>query len=221
MVSAGKLTALQVRVLGTLAGLTPRWTLSGGGALAGVHTQHRTTRDLDLFYQGRRALERAPEDAKARLEAVGFGVAVQQRAEAFCRFEVRDSGETTLVDLVADPVPLAEPPVEVDLGGARIWIDTAHQIFVNKLCALLSRSELRDLEDVQALVGTGLDLGRALADAPAQDGGFSPLTFAWVLRQLPIAAMATALGKAEDSVRELERYRDELVEQVLAQAVPD
>jgi hypothetical protein len=219
--SAGKLTALQVRILGTLAGLTPRWTLSGGGALAGVHTQHRTTRDLDLFYQARRALERAPEDAKARLEAVGLGVAVQQRAEAFCRFEVRDAGETTLVDLVADPVPLAEPPVEVDLGGARIWIDTAHQILVNKLCALLSRSELRDLEDVQALVGTGLDLRRALADAPAQDGGFSPLTFAWVLRQLPIAAMATALGRTEDSVRALERYRDELVEQVLAQAVPE
>jgi Nucleotidyl transferase AbiEii toxin, Type IV TA system len=219
--SAGKLTALQVRILGTLAGLTPRWTLSGGGALAGVYTQHRTTRDLDLFYQARRALEHAPEDAKARLEAVGLAVAVQQRAEAFCRFEVRDAGEMTLVDLVADPVPLAEPPVEVDLGGARIWVDTPHQILVNKLCALLSRSELRDLEDVQALVGTGLDLQRALADAPAQDGGFSPLTFAWVLRQLPIAAMAAALGSTEDSVRALERYRDELVEHVLAQAVPE
>jgi Nucleotidyl transferase AbiEii toxin, Type IV TA system len=99
----------------------------------------------------------------------------------------------TLVDLVADPVPLAEPPVEVDLGGARIWVDTPYQILVNKLCALLSRSELRDIEDVQALVGTGLDLRRALTDAPAQDGGFSPLTFAWVLRQLPIEAMATAM----------------------------
>jgi hypothetical protein len=121
--SAGKLTALQVRILGTLAGLTPRWTLSGGGALAGVYTQHRTTRDLDLFYQARRALEHAPEDTKARLEAVGLGVAVQQRAEAFCRLEVRDAGEMTLVDLVAAPVPLAEPPVEVDLGGARIWAE--------------------------------------------------------------------------------------------------
>ena len=109
MASAGKLTALQVRILGTLAGLMPRWTLSGGGALAGVHTQHRTTRDLGLFYQARRALEHSPEDAKARLEAVGLGVAVQQRAEAFCRLEVRDAEEMTLVDLVADPVPLAEP----------------------------------------------------------------------------------------------------------------
>jgi hypothetical protein len=114
-----------------------------------------------------------------------------------------------------------ERRVEVDLGGARIWVDTPHQILVNKLCALLSRSELRDLEDVQALVGSGLDLQRALADAPSQDGGFSPLTFAWVLRQLPIAAMATALGGTEASVPALERYRDDLVEQVLAQAVPE
>jgi hypothetical protein len=29
------------------------------------------------------------------------------------------------------------------------------------------------------------------------------------------------LGKTEDSVRALERYRDDLVEQVLAQAVPE
>ena len=66
MASVGKLPAMQVRILGTLAGLTPRWTLSGGGALAGVYTQHRTTRDLDLFCQARRALERAPEEGPMR-----------------------------------------------------------------------------------------------------------------------------------------------------------
>ena len=42
-----------------------------------------------------------------------------------------------------------------------------------------------------------------------------------LLRQLPIAAMAAALGRTGDSARALERYRDELVEQVLAQAVPE
>ena len=94
------------------------------------------------------------------------------------------------------------------------------QILVNKLCALLSRSELRDLEDVMMLVGMGLDLQRALGDAPRQDGGFSPLTFAWVLRELPIIAMARANGLSEESTRALERYRDELVERVLAATVP-
>lgn len=48
----GKLTDLQARVLATLAPVEPRWTLSGGAALAGFHLQHRTTRDLDLFWHG-------------------------------------------------------------------------------------------------------------------------------------------------------------------------
>jgi hypothetical protein len=34
-------------VLAVLAPITPRWTLTGGGALAGFHLGHRTTRDLD------------------------------------------------------------------------------------------------------------------------------------------------------------------------------
>jgi hypothetical protein len=33
--------------------------------------------------------------------------------------------------------------------------------------------------------------------------------------------MATAMGRTEDSVRTLERYRDDLIEQVLVQAVPE
>jgi hypothetical protein len=36
-----------------LAGITPPWTLTGGGALAGVHLGHRETRDLDLFRRNR------------------------------------------------------------------------------------------------------------------------------------------------------------------------
>jgi hypothetical protein len=219
--AAGRLSPLQVRILRLLAGLVPRWTLSGGGALAGVHTKHRDTRDLDLFWQARRVLDDAPESAKACLESSGLDVTVLQRVEAFCRLEVRAIDEMTIVDLVADPAPLAEPPVEADVDGAIILVDTPHQILVNKLCALLSRSELRDLEDVRALLDTGLDLGRALGDAPAQDGAFSVLTFAWVLRGLPIAALGKALERPDDMIAELERYRDDLVERILAMAVPE
>jgi hypothetical protein len=35
------------------AGIDPHWTLTGGGALAGVHLGHRETRDLDLFWRSR------------------------------------------------------------------------------------------------------------------------------------------------------------------------
>jgi hypothetical protein len=84
------------------------------------------------------------------------------------------------------------------------------EILVTKLCALLSHSELRDLEDV-----------RALADAPRKEAGFSPVTLAWVLEQLPVAAMGRALGRAADEVRGLEAFRQKLVGEILASAKPD
>jgi len=217
---AGRLTALQVAVLRALADFRPRWTLSGGGALVGVHTKHRTTRDLDLFWQAQGVLGAVPEAVRARLESARLEVAVVQRAEAFCRLDVRLANEAVILDLVADPVPLAESPIEVDIEGAVIQVDTPHQLLVNKLCALLSRSELRDVEDVRALLARGGDLQRALSDAPKQDGGFSPLTFAYSVRQLPLEKLARALAWTDEETTSLSRFRDELVDRVLAASLP-
>lgn len=33
------------------SGLQPAWTLTGGAALAGFHTKHRETHNLDLLFQ--------------------------------------------------------------------------------------------------------------------------------------------------------------------------
>jgi hypothetical protein len=119
---------------------------------------------------------------------------------------------------VLERTPIAEAPTSVVLGDTEILVETRHQILVNKLCALLSRSELTDLVDVRALVEDGGDLTRALADAPNQDGGFSPLTFSWALNSLAIARLAKASGWTDPQIAALEQFRDELVERVLADA---
>jgi len=80
--SVGLLTELQVRVLRTLTTVTPAWTLTGGAALAGFYTAHRTTRDLDLFWQGLDALGSLPSKVEDTLRAAGFAVDVLQAAPA-------------------------------------------------------------------------------------------------------------------------------------------
>lgn len=218
--TGGRLTALQRRVLAVLARLEPPLTLSGGAALAAVHTGHRTTRDLDLFLQRERELGELPRNAQRLLEASGFSVTRLERSEGFCRLAVSDGAESVRVDLVADPVALAEAPIIVTLEGTRIQVDTAHQILVNKLCALLSRSEPRDLWDIQVLLEAGGDLRRALADASDQDSGFSPLTVSWSLEQLPLQRLALALGWPEDLIVRLDSFRHEIVQRILAAALP-
>jgi hypothetical protein len=53
------LNSLQDRVLGVVAAVGG-WTLTGGGALAGVYLGHRTTEDLDLFLYDARSFDREP-----------------------------------------------------------------------------------------------------------------------------------------------------------------
>lgn len=71
---------------------------------------------------------------------------------------------------------------------------------MNKLTALLSRWAVRDLVDVRALVASGEDLDRALRDAPAKDGGFSPQTLAWVLDTLPTNELDPTLRSLRDEL---------------------
>lgn len=217
----GRLTPLQVYVLKLLAPIRPSWTLTGGAALVGWHTHHRTTRDLDLFWSGEHVLGGLPQEVDALLRAAGLTTEVLQRGASFERLRVAQGEAVILVDLVADPSPLAEAPAFVSVDGVEVRVDTAHQLLVNKLCALLSRSELRDLTDLRALLAAGGNLDRALADAPRKDSGFSPLTLAWVLRSLPIRVLAGRLDIPGGEVEALESFRDTFVGRLATAATPE
>lgn len=204
------LTPLQDSLLAVLAGMEPPWTLTGGAALAGFHTGHRGTRDLDLFWHGEARLEDQPAQVEARLRAAGLELARLQTTPSFVRLSARSQGgggEVVIVDLVADPVPVVEGPTELLPG---VWVDTPHEILVNKLTALLSRSEVRDLEDVRVLLERGGELERALRDAPCKDGGFSALTLGWLLSELSLEP-AAELGFDRER---LERFRADLVHRI-------
>jgi hypothetical protein len=219
-VTVGRLSALQGRLLALLAGIEPPWTLGGGAALAAVHTLHRQTRDLDLFWNGRRKLEGLAETVKGQLTAAGLEVEVLQTEPAFARLRVSEQEETVVLDLIAEPSPSVEPPGQVDVGGVTIYVATSHELLVEKMCALLGRLELRDLIDVKVLLESGGDLGRALSDAPRKDAGFSPLAVAWVLRELAIDSVAQTSGVDPGKAHDLTVFRDRLVEQIMRLAGP-
>lgn len=199
-----RLSALQERVLDLLAGLEPPWTLFGAGALIGFHLGHRTSRDLDLAFRPLVVLGDLPREVEARLRIAGLEVEHVQRALSFARLRVSDPSETIEVDLVADPTPSVEPPLEPRPGYR---VETARSLLAQKLCALVSRTELRDLEDIGALFDAGADLVRGFEDAATIDGGFSPPTLAWLLQSFPIER---ADEEGRDAQR-LEKIRQQLL----------
>jgi hypothetical protein len=219
-VPQGSLTLLQSRILIALAGFEPPWTLTGGGALAGFHTAHRTTRDLDLLWRGQTTVSTFLPDVRRRLDSSGLEARSVQAGSSFIRLSVHDGRDSTVVDLVADPVANITEPVVANVSGHEIGIDSRHEILVNKLVALLGRSELRDLQDVEVLLQTGGDLALAVQDAPRKDGGFSPMTLAWLLRSFSIESLAASAGWDQARILALMEFRDALVLRLIEIARP-
>ena len=212
--SPSRLKPLQRAVLAAFFEREGRFFLTGGGALAGFHLGHRETNDLDFF-----TTDDALEDGEAALgdaaAALGASLERVRTAPDFRRRVVRRAGESVVVDLVRDRVPQVRPEKPI-LDGVRV--DPPEEIFANKLCTLLSRSEPRDLVDVRALEGLGLDLDAALAGASLKDGGLTPGQLAWVLSEITIGDDARVPGNV--GVPELRAYLADLIARLSKRAFP-
>lgn len=75
-----------------------------------------------------------------------------------------------MIDLVRERVA-QRVPEKLVMNGIRV--DPAEEILANKLCALLSRSEIRDLVDVRAFELAGYLVEDALAAAALKDAGLT------------------------------------------------
>ncbi len=209
-----RLTALQRDLLAAFFARDSDFYLTGGAALAGFHLGHRTTEDLDLFTPlehldtGVLALQEATASLGASIE----GVRVRP---AFRRYLVRRGNESVIVDLVHEPV--AQGQLEKPLHG-RIRVDPPAEILANKLCTLLSRSEIRDLVDVMELERSGCDLAQAMRLAHRKDSGFTPAQLGFVLSEIRIGDDARIPGRC--SAADVRAYLADLVERLARMAMP-
>lgn len=180
---ASKLTALQQDVLAAFFARERGFFLTGGGALAGFHLGHRTTDDLDLFTIDDAAFERGRFVLDDIAQSMGARLEIRQQAPRFLRVVLARGDEALVIDLVRDQV-LQLHPDKLESHG--IAIDSADEILVNKLTALVGRAEERDLVDVLFLERAGYRVEDALPDALAKDGGCTPATLAWLLSEVSI-----------------------------------
>lgn len=208
------LNKLQTDFLREFFGHESRFFLTGGAALVGFYFGHRETYDLDLF-----TLENEIESGVAIANEVAkrLGAAVEaiQTAPDFRRLLVTTGTESIVVDLVREYVFQVDRDKKT-INGIRV--DSAEEIFANKLCALLSRSEIRDLIDVRELEKSGLSFESALSAAEQKDTGLTPAQLAWVLNQVELGNGKDLPGNVSDS--DLKNYLDELIVRLQRLAMP-
>ncbi len=212
---ASTLSALQRDVLRAFFERERGFYLTGGGALAGYHLGHRTTDDLDLFTPDPDAFERGRFVLESVAGAVGAGLEVRQDTPLFKRFVLTRPDAGLVVDLVCDrgPQVVGDKP---EHDGVRV--DPPEEILANKLTAIVSRAEERDLVDLLHLERAGLRIEEALDAALAKDGGCTPANLAWVLSEITIPDATPLPGGV--SVDELRTFVGELIRRLRRAALP-
>lgn len=208
-----RLTPLQRELLEGFFAREQRFFLTGGAALAAFYLGHRDTDDLDFFAFPGPALDEAQRAIVEAAAAVGASVVPATVSGDFRRLRVVRAEEHCLVDLVIDRAPAVD--VQKNRFGA-ITVDTPREILANKICALISRSAIRDLVDLKALLEAGHDLRTAFLDAGKKDAGADPGTLAYVLEQVLIGERALIPGGV--SAIELEAFRKSLIQRLRAEA---
>jgi predicted nucleotidyltransferase component of viral defense system len=212
--ATNQLSALQEDFLRAFFQRENRFFLTGGAALVGFYLGHRQTHDLDLFTledamtEGMSAVAEVARELGGTLEAI-------QTSPDFRRVLLRRGTEAIVIDLVHEYVAQAVPEKPV-INGIRV--DAPQEILANKLCALLSRSEIRDLVDVRALELAGYRMEDALDAAAAKDTGLTPAQLGWVLSQIEFGDDLIPPGGV--STKELRRYLSELIARLARQAFP-
>jgi len=173
----GKLYPLQDQVLAAFSTTETEFYLTGGTAASRAYLRHRFSDDLDLFVND--------DDRFAlwtdRLVAVvadrpGWSVSVSLRDPRFVRFLVAAPEVDLKVELVNDVRSrVGQVSVHPVLGR----LDTAENIFANKLTALADREEPKDLADVWGFcTRMGLSLATALEGAHGKAAGLFPVDLA-------------------------------------------
>ena len=191
-----------------------RFYLTGGGALVGFYLGHRETHDLDLFTledvmaDGVKAVQETARQLGATVEAI-------QTAPDFRRLLLRRDKAAIVIDLVREYV-VQRVPEKPLINGIRI--DPPEEILANKLCALLSRSEIRDLVDVRALELAGYQIEDALPFAMQKDRGVTAGQLAWILSEVELGDELIPPGDV--SLIELRQYLYELIARLKRLALP-
>lgn len=213
---ASSLTKLQQDLLDAFFEREKRFFLTGGGALAGFYFGHRTTEDLDFFSPPGPSLDDAQRAVEEAARACGASTEIVRSFNEFRRLLASRGEERCVVDLVIDRAPPVDP-VKATFGGSTV--DTLREIAANKVCTLISRSEIKDLVDLEQLLRSGIDLERAVTDAQRKDAGADPGTLAWVLDQIVIGPDARLPGGVDPA--RLIAFHQELVRNLRALAIRD
>lgn len=206
-----ELYPLQDKVLKILDALKSDFYLTGGTALSRCYFDHRYSDDLDLFVNKDPKFLAKAEKVVSELEG-GFSVNVSIRSDELFSIEV---DRKLKIDLVND--------VAYQVGGTKeclIYskVDSEINILSNKISAIISREEPKDVVDIWIIVKNNeIDWEKIFVDVSSKAVGIFPPSVARKLDTFPVRLLDKINWVEENkpSLKEFQISIDKIVSDIL------
>jgi Nucleotidyl transferase AbiEii toxin, Type IV TA system len=180
--------------------------LTGGSALGVFYLQHRFSQDLDLFTMHPVQWHLIENEARAIAESINALCESLVSTPLFHRYKLTRNDESEIIDFVVEKVPQLN---EDKCHFGDIVVDTLAEIGVNKMCMLISRSELKDVIDLYFLEQAGFRIEDHVDDAKRKEGGFDPAVISHMLSMMEMDSIPFYLKKPLE-INELKLFVEDL-----------
>jgi hypothetical protein len=190
--------------------------LTGGSALSIFYLDHRFSYDLDFFTVHKVDWHHIDNVTIDIAQVLSAKITKITTSDLFSRYELVRADEKEIIDFVVELVPQIEKTKNT---FDTIIVDTANEIGINKICTLVSRSELKDVVDLYFLTKQGFDIINNIAQAQKKDAGVDPAMISFLLSQLKIHALPDYLIRGL-TIEELNEFVQDLLNKLSLMAFP-
>jgi predicted nucleotidyltransferase component of viral defense system len=209
------LTPLQHRFLTEFFRSTQEFYLTGGTALSAFYLQHRYSEDLDLFTPDSLAFQEADKVVAQSCGKISVLYTPVRITSFFKHFQIGSVEAPLTIHLSFETVPQLHLPNTFE--GIRV--DAIEEITVNKICAALGRTEIKDLIDLYFLDQAGYTIAGYFNLAQQKDAGLTWESLAYTLSQFDFLEIPSFMIKAL-TVEELQQFVETTIEWLIRKSAP-
>lgn len=188
----------------------------GGSCISGCYFGHRTSEDFDFFVPELENVVLLTDSIQKSFPADGL---VVDKAKDYPNFKRLFIG-------VPAPEGMKRVKVEIAMDSSlpptreSIVVPSLERLAAMKFCAVLGRSDLKDLVDLYFIrQHDPKSFSGGFMLAPSIDGGLTDEALAWCLSQVQIPDVPPAYMRVRLEMGDLRKFRDGMVSKLRARAL--
>lgn len=207
------LNELQKNFLRGLFNITNNFYLTGGTALSTFYLFHRYSIDLDFFTKDEAAFNNSKIIVTKVCNKIKKECLIKSDTFYFKHFDIIDKINNDILTLHFSYDVVKQYNKNKNVFD-NIIVDTIEEILINKICAVVGRSEIKDLIDLYFLEKENFNILDYIPYAKKKDGGIEKEVLAYCLNNIKIDLDDRILIK-KVTQKQLIAFKEALIKKLL------